>query len=544
MKNGGLSKTYAESRFQVFLLLGLCFLLYFFNLNQWDLWNPDEPRYAQVAREMVEGGDWIVMHFNGETYADKPPLFFWAVALSSFLWQGFSSFAVRFPSALFSTCTVVLTFLLGKRFYGSRAGFFSALILATSLEFAYLSSRANIDATLTFFTTASLYCFILWYFHEERKRARLLIYGFYAAMALATLSKGPVGFILPLLGCLIYLLFQKDWKAMKEMRLVTGLTLFLGMVLAWYLPAVARGGPDYLRATLLQHSVERFSTGWGGHAKPFYYFFLRIPVDFLPWSIFLPAAILHGFSSRLMEKKPFYFFLTWCVVIFIFFSLSKGKRGLYLLPLYPGLALLVGKVWNDFVDSSLGSLKPQWISWPSFGCAVAALVAGLAAPWIVRMKLPSHFYYSLPVSVVLVAGGLSGLLLYRRRTWGIIFLLISGLTAAGFFCTLRVAFSLANPYRSGRFLSQEITSRIQPGEKVGIYGGSTGPYSFYTDIVPIRELEDGEDFFRFLESNERVFCLVKEKRLEAFQRTGKMPKFVLIARRPGEGNRVVLISNR
>jgi 4-amino-4-deoxy-L-arabinose transferase-like glycosyltransferase len=544
LKNDGLSKTYAESRIQVVFLLGLCFFLYFFNLNQWDLWNPDEPRYAQVAREMVERGDWIVMHFNERTYADKPPLFFWAVAFSSFLWQGFSSFAVRFPSALFATCTVLLTFLLGKRFYGNRAGFFSGLILATSLEFAYLSVRANIDATLTFFTTASLYCFILWYFHEERKRARLLIYGFYAAMALATLTKGPIGFILPLLVCLIYLSFQKDWKAMKEMRLVTGLMLFLGMVLAWYLPAVARGGPDYLRATLLQHSVERFSTGWGGHAKPFYYYFLRMPVDFLPWSIFLPAAILHGFSSRLKEKKPFYFFLTWYVVIFIFFSLSKGKRGLYLLPLYPGLALLVGKVWSDFVNSSLGSLKPQWMSWPCLGCAAAALVAGFAGPWIVWMKLPSYFYYSLPVSVVLVAGGLSGLLLYRRRTWGIIFLLISGLTAAGFFYAFRVAFPLANPYRSGRFLSQEITSRIQPGEKVGIYGESMNSYSFYTGIVPIRELKDGEDLFRFLESRERVFCIVTEKWFEAFQRTGKMPKFELIARRLVRGDMVLLVSNR
>jgi 4-amino-4-deoxy-L-arabinose transferase-like glycosyltransferase len=102
LKNQALSRTYTDKRIQIVLLLGLCFFLYFFNLNQWDLWNPDEPRYAQVAREMVEEDDWIVMHFNGKTYPDKPPFFFWAVAFSSFLWQGFSSFAVRFPSALFN----------------------------------------------------------------------------------------------------------------------------------------------------------------------------------------------------------------------------------------------------------------------------------------------------------------------------------------------------------------------------------------------------------------------------------------------------------
>ena len=151
----------------MFVLLGFCFFLYFLNLGQWDLWNPDEPRYAQVAREMVNGGDWILMHFNGKIYEDKPPLFFWLIALSSYLWQGFSSFSVRFPAALFGTFTVLLTFLLGKNLYSTRIGFFSGLILATSLEFAYLSTRANLDTTLTFFTTASLLCFFEWYQYQQ-----------------------------------------------------------------------------------------------------------------------------------------------------------------------------------------------------------------------------------------------------------------------------------------------------------------------------------------------------------------------------------------
>jgi 4-amino-4-deoxy-L-arabinose transferase-like glycosyltransferase len=543
LRKEGISRIYSDNRVQIAVLLGLCFLVYFVNLNRWDLWNPDEPRYAQVAREMVQGGDWMVMHFNGRTYADKPPLFFWAIALSSFLWQGFSSFAVRFPSALFATGTVFLIFLFGKRFYGNRTGFFSGLILATSLEFAYLAVRANIDVTLTFFTTAAIFCFVSWYFNQDRKRARLPIYGFYGAMALATLSKGPVGFILPLLVGSIYLLFQKDWKAVKEMRPVTGLILFLGMVLAWYLPAVAKGGPDYLRATLLQHSVERFATGWS-HEKPFYYYLLRIPVDFLPWSVFLPAAVIHGLSLKDVEKKCYAFVLAWCVVTFIFFSLSKGKRGLYLLPLYPGLALLIGKLWSDFVDSSLGPLIDRWISWPCLGLAVAALVAGLAAPGVVWKKLPAYFSYSLPVSIILVGGSVAAFLFYRLRNRGAVFLLLSGITAAGFFYAFGVAFPLANPYRSGRYLSQEITSRIQPGEKVGIYGETTGSYNFYTGIIPIRELEDGEDLFRFLGSTERVFCLVNEKWFETFQRTGKMPGFELIAKRPVGNDTIVLISNR
>ena len=144
-------------------LLGFCLVIFFLNLGQWDLWNPDEPRYAEVAREMVKGGDWILLHLNGRIYPDKPPLFFWLIAFSSFLWQGFSSFSVRFPSALFGTLTVLLTFFLGKSLYSSRAGF---LLWAHSRyqRFICLSfNRADMDTTLTFFTTASLLCFFQWY---------------------------------------------------------------------------------------------------------------------------------------------------------------------------------------------------------------------------------------------------------------------------------------------------------------------------------------------------------------------------------------------
>jgi 4-amino-4-deoxy-L-arabinose transferase-like glycosyltransferase len=164
---------YPQKWIQVLVLLILCVILYFVNLGRWDLWNPDEPRYVEVAREMVNGGDWVLMHLNGHVYKDKPPFFFWLIALSSFLMQGFSSFSARFPSAFFGTLTVLLTFFLGKNLYGPRTGFLSGLILATSVEFFHLSTRANTDATLTFFTTASIFCF----FSEVQKFSSISIDG-------------------------------------------------------------------------------------------------------------------------------------------------------------------------------------------------------------------------------------------------------------------------------------------------------------------------------------------------------------------------------
>jgi len=551
LREGRFSNIYPQKWAQIFVLLGFCFFLFFLNLSQWDLWNPDEPRYAQVAREMVEQGDWILMHFNGKIYPDKPPLFFWLIALLSYLWQGFNSFPVRFPAALFGTFTVLLTFLLGKNLYSTRIGFFSGFILATSLEFAYLSTRANMDTTLTFFTTASLLCFFEWYQYHREERGKqkstkgLLIYGFYIGMALGTLTKGPVGFIIPLFISLIYLLIQKDWKGMRGMKLLPGMILFLVIVLSWYLPALSKGGKDYLNATLLKHSIDRFAIG-SSHVRPIYYYLYNFPVDFLPWIFFLPAAMVYGYSREAIGKrKEFIFLLAWFFVIFLFFSLSKGKRGLYLLPLYPAVSIMIGKLWDDFISTSMDHFRHEWISFPLYGFMGLALMAGAAIPWVISMKFPSYLPYSLPIAFLMVGGSLAIFVLNRFRMQGAIFFLLIGMMAGGFFYTLRVVFPLVNPYKSARFICQEITSRIQPAEKLALYGGfGTGPYNYYTGIVPILELEGEENLFHFLESSERVFCLLKFVDFSKIQTMVGRPAIHWIARRKVGDDDIVLISNR
>jgi len=536
---------------QVALLLGLCIVVYFINLGQWDLWSPDEPRYAEVSREMVNGGDWILMHRNGNLYTDKPPLFFWAVAISSFLWQGMTPFSVRFPSALFGTLTVLLTFFIGRRLYSSRTGFLSGLILATSFQFAYLSTRGNIDTTLTFFTTASMLCFLKWYQQSKEGETSLKgmkglsFYGYYIGMALATLAKGPIGFILPLLGTLLFLLVQKDWKGIKAMRLLPGSLIFLAIVLAWYLPAILIGGKEYLEATLFHHSFDRFAKG-SAHIRPIYYFFYNFPADFLPWIIFLPAAMVYGFSRAMKAKrKEFLFLMAWFIFIFLFFTLSKGKRGLYLLPLFPAVSLMIGKLWEDFISFSMRHFRNEWIILPLYGLMGVICVAGVALPWVISARLPSYFSYSLPVAFLLVGVAVSLFVFNRFKYYGAIFFLLIGLMAGGFFYTLRVVFPLVNPYKSARFICEEITSRIQAGEKLAIYGDfEPGPFNFYTGIVPIRVFEEEEALFNFLRSPERVFCLLKSRDFLKFEHVEGKPEVQLIVRRKiGDGD-FVLVSNR
>lgn len=330
---------------------------------------------------MVNRGNWILLHLNGKVYGDKPPLFFWLIALSSFVRGEFTSFSVRFPSALFGTLTVLLTFFMGKKLFNSRTGFLSGLILATCFEFAYLSTRANIDATLTFFITLSLFCFLHWYKsskHEKDKRGPF-IYGFYISMVFATLAKGPVGFIISLLVNLIYLIVEKDWSGIKEMKLLPEMLLFTALVMCWYFPAVLQGGKAFLKETLFKHTVDAYAKGWT-HVWPIYYYLLNFPFDFLPWFLFLPGALISVLSQRKKEfQKDFLFILVWFISVFLFFSFSKGKRSIYLLPLYPAATILVGRFWDSYIlDFDRHSVREIFILLPIYLFIFSFFFMGIA----------------------------------------------------------------------------------------------------------------------------------------------------------------------
>jgi len=174
-----------------------------------------------------------------------------------------------------------------------------------------------------------------------------------------------------------------------------------------------------------------------------------------------------------------------------------------------------------------------------------ALIAGAAIPWVISMKFSSFMSYSLPIAFLMVGGAVALFVLYRFKNYGAILFLIIGMMGGLFFYTSRVVFPLINPYNSARSISQEVKARILPEEKLGIYGSlGTGPYNFYTEVVPILELEKKEDIFHFLQSSERVFCLLKFRDFQSFQAMEGWPEVQLIARRQVGDNDVLLISNR
>jgi 4-amino-4-deoxy-L-arabinose transferase-like glycosyltransferase len=573
----GKLKEFQKSGFQIVILMGFCFVLFFLGVGRWDLWDPDEPRYADVAKEMVmNSGDWILMHLNGRIYGDKPPLFFWLIAFSSYLWGGFTSFAVRFPPALSGTLTVLLTFFLGKNLYSSRTGFLSGLILATSLEFTYLSTRGNIDTTLTFFTTVSILCFLLWLQHRKKKTTDdpmggLFFLGFYVSMALATLTKGPVGFIIPLLVSLIYLTVQKDWKGVKGMRLIHGMLLFLVIVLAWYVPAVVSGGKAYLQETLFKHTVDAYTRGWT-HVSPFYFYFLNFPVDFLPWTLFLPGVIYVALSERKGGVgKESIFLLVWFVAIFMFFSFSKGKRELYILPLYPAAAVVVGNFWDHYLSTPNHDPKREsWVSLPIYGIAVLLFIMGVilySIPLVAHISTDhtskvvgailkgaqrganylSYVPYGsyAPFIFLLLGSGILFFLAQRFRHKAAVFVLIVATVGISFFYGTRFIFPKVDPYKSARFLSQEILQTVKPGEKLAMYGGfAVGPYNFYTGIVPIIDIASDDEMAIFFRSKEKVFCLIQNHEYEALKKKDPGIPLNLVTQRKVGSKNILLVSNQ
>jgi len=356
-------------------------ILFFYNLGGWDLWDPDEPRYAQVAKEMLQGEGWIIPHLNSEVYPDKPPLFFWLIAATAKARGGINEFAARFPSALFGLLTLLLLFFLGKRLFGEKAGFLAALILATNVEFLYLARRASIDATLTFFTTAAIALLYMGFYHQ---RGRWILYLLaYGATALGVLAKLQVAAIVPLLVVGGYFLMQREWRFFKDPAHIPGIALFVALIGGWLALAYLSGGEDYLWRLLYQKTASRlFETI--SHDRPLYYYLVRFPGNFVPWIIFLPSALIYGLSAK-GRNKEFIFVFFWFAVIFISFSLFPAKRELYLLPLYPAASLMVGYLLERLPLGAEGAQR-KLVSLPLFVLIIALALTAIGLPIVAALK--------------------------------------------------------------------------------------------------------------------------------------------------------------
>jgi 4-amino-4-deoxy-L-arabinose transferase-like glycosyltransferase len=485
------------------VLLGL--VLFFPGLGRRDLWNPDEARYGQVAREMVEGGTLLVPHLNGEVYREKPPLFFWAIAAAALPFGRVTETAVRLPSALAGLGTLLVVFDLGRRLFSRRAAWLAAAAFATSSKVLWQARFGQIDMFLTFLVALAVWCWARGWLEERAGWS----WGFFAATGAATVAKGPAGLLPPLLAILAFLALTRDREGFRRLRLGRGLLLWAAVVLAWLVPAGLAAGPDYWRTMVFKQNLTRYADPWHHH-QPWHYYLSVLPADFFPWSFLLPAAVVGGWagvSGRRRRRSeaaeaprekdrsgtagdggaPFLFALCWVAVTLVFFSLSPAKRTVYVLTMYPGLALLVGAGLDRLAPPGvLWPRRRRWLVWPlALLAALLALVTLALPPAALRRPelavLGPTFLWVLEGALLALLAGvvLAGLAARRGEVGRAAAALAGGMAAVALAAALYLlpAFDV---FKSARRLSGEVLARVAPAEEIGIYPRLDATFLFYT----------------------------------------------------------------
>lgn len=370
------------------LLLLASFFFFFFRSGSVPLTEPDEGRNAEVAREMLVTGDWTTPRLNFERKLNKPPLLFWAAALSMKI-GGVNEAAARFPSAAAATAGVVAVYFLGRLLFGARAGLLAGLVLASSPLYYAFGRIVIFDMPLASCIVLSMLFFRLGLDCPDPRRKRAFLLLWYAAMALAVLAKGPVGVLIPVPVIGLFLLLTGQAGRVRELEPVRGPLLFLLVAAPWFVLAGLRN-PGFLPYFFVTEHIARYTTGLFGRVKPFWYYLPVMAAGMFPWICFLPQALAPVFRRRRLppaRHAPLLFLALWTGFVFLFFTFSRSKQAGYVLPLLPAAALATGA----FLDNLLRRTRARVFT-ASFVAAVLLFGAGLtAADGIARRRTSRDF---------------------------------------------------------------------------------------------------------------------------------------------------------
>jgi 4-amino-4-deoxy-L-arabinose transferase-like glycosyltransferase len=327
------------------ILLTLIFgALLAWKLGSAPLANPDEGRYAEIPREMVASGDWVTPRLNGVPYFEKPPLMYWVVAACEEA-LGPSEWSLRLAPAAFALGGILAAYGAARRLYGRDAGFWAAIVLGTSLLYLALGRLLILDMAVSVLMSATLFCFILGVRERSGATRRWLFYGLYASAALATLTKGLMGFLVTGAVMFLWLVLFGQWRRLRPLYLPSGIALFLAIAAPWHLLVSSRN-PGWAHFYFIYEHWERFTSAGHGRYQPFWFFIPIVLLGLFPWTGFLWGSFrdaLAGGWSRRRENAEAWFFATWAAFIFLFFSASQSKLIPYILPVFPPVAVLVGR---------------------------------------------------------------------------------------------------------------------------------------------------------------------------------------------------------
>jgi 4-amino-4-deoxy-L-arabinose transferase-like glycosyltransferase len=473
-------------RFHLPALAALCALVFFYGLGSLPFLGPDEPRYAQVAREMYDSGDWITPRLAGIHWFEKPALTYWLAALGYTLF-GVSEFAARVGIALLSSAGVFLLYVFGRRLHSAQFGYLSAAALATCGLWIGFARGATFDLPLSVCLEAALLCFFLWERQADRtKGSNALWWLFCLALGGAVLAKGLVGIVLPAAIIGLYLLLARRLLIVLQPRLLFfGVLFFLATAALWYGPMLWRHGQEFIDEFFIAHHFQRYTSNKFKHPQPFYFFFVVVLAGSFPWTPLWLLNLGHTWRewrSLLKDdtQRLRLFLWLWVLVPLAFFSFSGSKLPGYILPVFPALALLIGQQLLTLVTPKARSrvlyLVPVFFSL----LGVAAYVAGA------RELGLSLFSIRLIAGVAMALAIIQVGFLWRGLTAAAVLFIPLSIALLSVVTLQQIAPALGR-VESLAELSRFASQVAQPSERLVFYINAHHSVDFYAPQLPLRD---------------------------------------------------------
>lgn len=518
---------------------------YFTGLGGSSLWDANEAFYTETPREMIESGDLINPTFNYQPRFNKPPLSYWIVAAFYKLF-GVSATSERLAMALAALAMMATAFALGRLLFSTEAGLYAALAIALAPRFLMFSRRIMIDVYMAMFMAAILLFFALAEARPNERRRYLTL--MYVAVGLALMTKGPVAAVLPALAFITYFALHRELRRVWTMMLPYGALIVAAMVSPWYLAIYEQHGWQYISTFILKDNLSRYTQPvWGPRRGIFFY----LPVvigDLFPWSLFLipvmlvaarrwvqtssllerlrrnrqqPPADLRGAANVGADAEPGArlkrLYLIWVAVIVIFFSLSQNKEDLYILPIYPAVAALVGAFLAQAANSDASRLHLAWTRWIAVAMGLLIAAAGAGVLYLFAHSSADYqFDGARLLGFIFVSGGLIAMLLaWRRNSQSAVLAVATTVMAFNWIFVWRTLpdFERFKPVRP---MCERIQAEAPADALVGYYRYAAPSMVFYLRRQ-VFEYYQPEELLKAFASNRAVYCLMLAEEYETLK---------------------------
>lgn len=497
-------------------LLVLCAFLFFFRLGGMALTDPDETFYAQTAKEMLNKGEWHTPYLYGEPQFEKPIMIYWLIE-ASYKFLGVNETAARLPSAVMGLLGVIGMYLLGRLLFGAKAGFLSALILATNVEYVILSRACITDMTLTVFMLFGIFFFLYGYIKEKGYFCILSS----AMFGLAVLTKGPIAIILPAIAFLFFIVFAGGGIAkLKKIPFALAFLAFVLVAGPWYLIAYKLHGKEFIDAFFGFHNVTRFMQSEHKIGSQVYYNIPVILAGFFPWSVFLPFGFWHIVGKIRNTQHTIHntrngciFAAIWFLVFFIFFTASSTKLPTYVFPCFISLALIVGILWNDFLERTKVARSVDIgmkVSYYLLALGVLAGAIGVSLYLKHRENMPGMLSTAAASGAFLVLGFVITTIAFIRKRYTAAFFLIVASLAVFLVPLDLLVLPQVERYETSKDVAKRLKMLMKPGERLGAQSNYLPGLAFYADKFAVN-MDPHHVFINFLNSDKRVWCVIKEK---------------------------------